>query len=336
MVPLGRSSWPNSSSAAIPAGCQFMAVLLRSTPRLNPRWTLVDLVPLVPIIARTFAGACFNQALAAGPHARCAGQGRRWPPCCCACTVRPPGTAAHAAPAATCRCVCRHPAPATTEDGASCWWTTMTTGATLEPRPTPCCRLDQALSRAWRWHAPKRQPDTTALPTARSFTRKHVPCSTSFWSSPKSPNTGNVIRLAANTGCTATLIEPLGFSMERPTDAAQISIYHEYARCCAILAGRPSCAPHSPTRCACTRSPRMLDVNVHDACFLPGDWLVFGAETARPAPVAARDLASAQQLRLPMVPGQRSLEPLNAVAVTGVRGPAAKQAFDGRRSSRRR
>jgi tRNA (cytidine/uridine-2'-O-)-methyltransferase len=55
---------------------------------------------------------------------------------------------------------------------------------------------------------------------------------------------------------------------------------------------------------------------VHQAAFQPGDWLVFGAET-RGLPAALRDSsAPQQQLRLPMRPGQRSLNLSNAVAVT--------------------
>ena len=55
---------------------------------------------------------------------------------------------------------------------------------------------------------------------------------------------------------------------------------------------------------------------VFDNCFLPGDWLVFGAETRGLPPELRETFAPAQQLRLPMVPGQRSLNLSNAVAVT--------------------
>ena len=55
-------------------------------------------------------------------------------------------------------------------------------------------------------------------------------CSTLFLSSPKSPNTGNVIRLAANTGCTLHLVEPLGFSMEDRLMRRAGLDYHEYAQ----------------------------------------------------------------------------------------------------------
>ena len=52
-----------------------------------------------------------------------------------------------------------------------------------------------------------------------------------------------------------------------------------------------------------------------DTCFLPGDWLVFGAETRGLPPELRESFAPAQQLRLPMMAGQRSLNLSNAVAV---------------------
>ena len=55
---------------------------------------------------------------------------------------------------------------------------------------------------------------------------------------------------------------------------------------------------------------------VHSTCFLPGDWLVFGAETRGLPPELRESFPPAQRLRLPMVPGQRSLNLSNAVAVT--------------------
>jgi tRNA(Leu) C34 or U34 (ribose-2'-O)-methylase TrmL len=67
------------------------------------------------------------------------------------------------------------------------------------------------------------------------------------------PNTGNVIRLAANTGCTLHLIEPLGFSMEdRHMRRAGLD-YHEYAqRAPARRLGPHFWPPTSPTRRACS------------------------------------------------------------------------------------
>ena len=130
------------------------------------------------------------------------------------------------------------------------------------------------------------------------------------------PNTGNVIRLAANTGCTLHLIEPLGFSMDdRQLRRAGLD-YHEYApvrRHANWDAFMASEAP-DPARlfALTTRGTR----RVHEVPFAAGDWLVFGAETRGLAPAVRQQLAPAQQLRLPMRPGQRSLNLSNAVAVT--------------------
>ncbi len=130
------------------------------------------------------------------------------------------------------------------------------------------------------------------------------------------PNTGNVIRLAANTGCTLHLIEPLGFSMEdRQLRRAGLD-YHEYAqvrRHADWEAFLSALQPDSARMFALsTRGSR----SVHEVAFLPGDWLVFGSET-RGLSSALRDaFAPRQCLRLAMRPGQRSLNLSNAVAVT--------------------
>ena len=129
------------------------------------------------------------------------------------------------------------------------------------------------------------------------------------------PNTGNVIRLAANTGCRLHLIEPLGFSMEdRLLQRAGLD-YHEYAPVLRhgdwerfIASERPDAA----RRCAfTTRGCRRLP----SVELKPGDWLVFGCETAG-LPTALRDsFPLDQRVRLPMRDGQRSLNLSNAVAV---------------------
>jgi tRNA (cytidine/uridine-2'-O-)-methyltransferase len=130
------------------------------------------------------------------------------------------------------------------------------------------------------------------------------------------PNTGNVIRLAANTGCELHLVEPLGFSMEDRLMRRAGLDYHEYAQVrrhadwAALLAAeRPD-----PARlfALTTRGTR----TVHDVAFAPGDWLVFGSESAGLPPALRATFPPAQQLRLPMRAGQRSLNLSNAVAVT--------------------
>lgn len=130
------------------------------------------------------------------------------------------------------------------------------------------------------------------------------------------PNTGNVIRLAANTGCTLHLVEPLGFSMDDKHMRRAGLDYHEYAELrvhtnwTALLASeRP---PADRMYAMTTRGSR----SAHTLAFQAGDWFVFGSETSG-LPTALRDsFPSEQRLRLPMRAGQRSLNLSNAVAVT--------------------
>jgi tRNA (cytidine/uridine-2'-O-)-methyltransferase len=129
------------------------------------------------------------------------------------------------------------------------------------------------------------------------------------------PNTGNVIRLAANTGCELHLIEPLGFSMDHKQLRRAGLDYHEFAdvRCHASWSEWIERCRPVPDRVFAftTRGERLLT----DAAFAPGDWLVFGSESrGLPAPVR-ESLPRPQQLRLPMRPRQRSLNLSNAVAI---------------------
>lgn len=130
------------------------------------------------------------------------------------------------------------------------------------------------------------------------------------------PNTGNVIRLAANTGCTLHLIEPLGFSLEDKHMRRAGLDYHEYAPLIrhANWAAFLRDARPDPSRifAMTTRGSR----SPYQTHFLPGDWLVFGSESRGLAPEIRASLASDQCLRLPMRDGQRSLNLSNAVAVT--------------------
>ncbi len=130
------------------------------------------------------------------------------------------------------------------------------------------------------------------------------------------PNTGNVIRLAANTGCTLDLIEPLGFSMDDKHMRRAGLDYHEYAELrrhanwdVFVATMRPDTARLFALTTKGTRA-------VHDVAFKPGDWLVFGSETRGLAPELRDSFPPGQRLRLPMREGQRSLNLSNAVAVT--------------------
>ena len=130
------------------------------------------------------------------------------------------------------------------------------------------------------------------------------------------PNTGNVIRLAANTGCTLHLVEPLGFSMDDKHMRRAGLDYHEYAQV------QRHADWDAFLRAAAPQRDRMFALStrgtrrVHDTAFAAGDWLVFGSETAGLPAGLLESFAPPQRLRLAMRAGQRSLNLSNAVAVT--------------------
>jgi tRNA (cytidine/uridine-2'-O-)-methyltransferase len=130
------------------------------------------------------------------------------------------------------------------------------------------------------------------------------------------PNTGNVIRLAANTGCTLHLVEPLGFSMDDRLLRRAGLDYHEYAELRRHADWASFLATEQPPAdrlfALTTHGTRF----VHEVAFQPGDWLVFGSETRGLAPGLREAFAPRQRLKLPMRAGQRSLNLSNAVAVT--------------------
>jgi tRNA (cytidine/uridine-2'-O-)-methyltransferase len=127
------------------------------------------------------------------------------------------------------------------------------------------------------------------------------------------PNTGNVIRLAANTGATLHLVEPLGFNLEdRELRRAGLD-YHEYA----------SLVVHKDWRACCERlqGRRMFAFSTRglrrhtEPEYRAGDVLVFGPETRGLPPEIFDGFAPERRLRLPLRPGNRSLNLSNAVAV---------------------
>jgi len=128
------------------------------------------------------------------------------------------------------------------------------------------------------------------------------------------PNAGNVIRLAANTGARLHLVEPLGFSMEDKQLKRAGLDYHEYASvrvhadwksCLEVLRG-------SRLFAVTTRSTK----NLFDERFRENDAFVFGSETAGLPDAILETFPPGFRLRLPMRPGNRSLNLSNAVAVT--------------------
>ena len=128
------------------------------------------------------------------------------------------------------------------------------------------------------------------------------------------PNTGNIIRLCANTGARLHLIEPLGFDLDDAKLRRAGLDYHEFAElhrhptldACLAALGQPRLFAFS------TRGERRHD----QVAFETGDALLFGPES-RGLPADVIDaLPAERRLRLPMRPGQRSLNLSNAVAVS--------------------
>jgi tRNA (cytidine/uridine-2'-O-)-methyltransferase len=127
------------------------------------------------------------------------------------------------------------------------------------------------------------------------------------------PNAGNVIRLTANTGCRLHLVEPLGFSLDDRQlkragldyhALAHVRVHAGWEECRGTLqAGRFFAFTTSATR-------RYTDV-----AYEKGDVFVFGAETAGLPASLLRQFPDESRLRLPMRPGNRSVNLSNAVAV---------------------
>ncbi|MDB5818549.1 MAG: tRNA ((34)-2-O)-methyltransferase TrmL [Rhizobacter sp.] len=129
------------------------------------------------------------------------------------------------------------------------------------------------------------------------------------------PNTGNVIRLAANTGCRLHLIEPLGFSMEDRLLRRAGLDYHEWAdvqRHASWPVFLETARPVEDRMFAFTTKGSQPFAQ---ARWQKGDWLVFGRETAGLPEEIRETFRETHRVRLPLLPGQRSLNLSNAVAV---------------------
>lgn len=127
------------------------------------------------------------------------------------------------------------------------------------------------------------------------------------------PNTGNIIRLCANTGAQLHLVKPLGFSLEDKQLKRAGLDYHEYANlqvhetwtaCKAVLAGK--------RMFAITTKGSQNYANVE---FKAGDVFVFGPETRGLPEEIRNEFAPEFRLRLPMLPESRSLNLSNSAAV---------------------
>ena len=127
------------------------------------------------------------------------------------------------------------------------------------------------------------------------------------------PNTGNIIRLAANNGCELHLIEPLGFDFEEKKlrragldyhDLANVTRYANYAVFLEAMQGRRILA-------CTTKGSRAHDQLEYQA----GDVLLFGSETHGLPDEVMQTIDPGRRLRIPMKPDSRSLNLSNAVAI---------------------
>ena len=127
------------------------------------------------------------------------------------------------------------------------------------------------------------------------------------------PNTGNIIRLCANTGAALHLIEPFGFRIDDASvrraglDYAWMTRVHQYRDFAHFetAVGARRCYAFS------TRG----DVSLYDAGFAAGDLLLFGPETRGLPQAVLERVPPAQRLRIPMQDGNRSINLSNAVAI---------------------
>jgi tRNA (cytidine/uridine-2'-O-)-methyltransferase len=127
------------------------------------------------------------------------------------------------------------------------------------------------------------------------------------------PNTGNIIRLCANTGARLHLVKPLGFTLEDKQLKRAGLDYHEFASlivhenwqdCLDALAGRRLFA-------ATTRGSMPYD----QVAYRAGDVFVFGPETRGLPPEILESFSTERRIRLPMLPHSRSLNLANSAAV---------------------
>jgi tRNA (cytidine/uridine-2'-O-)-methyltransferase len=127
------------------------------------------------------------------------------------------------------------------------------------------------------------------------------------------PNTGNVIRLCANAGASLHLVRPLGFELDHAKLRRAGLDYHEFVDV-ATHDDLDSCldALDRPRVFAFTTRATRRHV---DALFAEGDALLFGRETSGLPDAVLESLPASQRLRLPMRPGNRSINLSNAVAI---------------------
>ena len=127
------------------------------------------------------------------------------------------------------------------------------------------------------------------------------------------PNTGNIIRLCANTGSRLHLVEPLGFELDDKRLRRAGLDYHEFADVQVHASYDDYVQAMQPQRIfTCSTKARQ---NYAQVAYCPGDVLLFGPETRGLPDRIRQSVPPERQLRIPMLPDSRSLNLSNAVAV---------------------
>ena len=127
------------------------------------------------------------------------------------------------------------------------------------------------------------------------------------------PNTGNVIRLMANTGCQLHLIEPLGFDLEEKQLRRAGLDYHDLTRVERHASFDAFIAAQKPSRMFAITTKG--SASYADVAFESGDVLVFGSETVGLPDAVMQMFDQESRLRIPMLPNNRSLNLSNSVAI---------------------
>jgi tRNA (cytidine/uridine-2'-O-)-methyltransferase len=139
------------------------------------------------------------------------------------------------------------------------------------------------------------------------------------------PNTGNIIRLCANTGCRLQLVEPLGFDLNNKKLRRAGLDYHEWAEVETHPDLASACGTEGRIYAISTRGSRLYT----DTRLKAGDTLVFGPETRGLPETYLDTLEQDRILRIPMLKNSRSLNLSNAVAVVVYEGLRQNNFADG-------
>lgn len=129
------------------------------------------------------------------------------------------------------------------------------------------------------------------------------------------PNTGNIIRLAANTGCQLHLVKPLGFPLDDKRMVRAGLDYHEFANLNVYESWDDFLNRAQPDATRLFALTTKGSNSLTETRFQAGDWFVFGSETRGLSDAVRDTFPTEQRIRLPMMPNNRSLNLSNSAAI---------------------